>query len=108
MAGEAENAGFKSEEDVVSYIKNLRSNELVQCNLAKHGIDFEEAQNLQQGTYVVYPARSEFENRYALIGELNDSIYTCIYTLRRDKTRIISCRIARNGERILYENAINT
>lgn len=75
-------------------------------NCKKHGIDFEQAQDLWQGKHVIFPARSEFENRYAIIGEMNTRVYTCIYTLRGGKTRIISCRIAQTGERSLYENAI--
>ena len=77
-------------------------------NKEKHGIDFVEAEGLWLHNHVLYPARSEFENRYALIGELSGRIYTCIYTLRGNNTRIISCRIARDGERSLYEQSIRT
>ena len=76
-------------------------------NFEKHGIDFEQAQKLWEATHVIFPARSEFENRFAIIGKVNNRVFTCIFTLRGENTRIISCRISRKGERSLYENAIN-
>lgn len=75
-------------------------------NRLKHGIDFEEAQKIWEGPSVEFAAKSEFENRFAIIGPIEDKLYTCIFTLRQDKIRIISCRRAREQERLLYEKNI--
>ena len=75
-------------------------------NRLKHGIDFEEAQKLWEGPSVEFAAKSEFENRFAIIGPIEDKLYTCIFTLRQDKIRIISCRRAREKESQLYEKNI--
>lgn len=75
-------------------------------NRIKHGIDFHQAQLLWEGPYVEFAAQQEYENRFAVIGQIGDKVYTCIYTVRRNHIRIISCRRARNKERQLYENSI--
>lgn len=76
-------------------------------NLSKHGVDFKQAQEIWKGCYVEFAARSEFENRYAIIGPIEKRLYVCIFTIRDDKIRIISCRRARSGEEKLYEKNIN-
>jgi uncharacterized DUF497 family protein len=43
------------------------------------------------------------ENRWIIIAELNSKIWAAVYTLRKDKIRIISVRRARRKEGILYE-----
>ena len=75
-------------------------------NLKKHGIDFEQAQKIWKGSYVEFSAKSEFENRFAMIGFFGDKLYTCIYTLRGNKIRLISCRRSREKEIALYEKSI--
>ncbi|KAB2841274.1 BrnT family toxin [bacterium] len=75
-------------------------------NLQKHGIDFEAAQEIWKGPYVNFLARAEFENRFAIIGPWNGKLYTCIYTIRGDRIRIISCRRSREGEVKLYEKSL--
>ncbi|MBI2982386.1 MAG: BrnT family toxin [Deltaproteobacteria bacterium] len=72
-------------------------------NREKHGIDFVEAQNLWNGPSIEFAANQEYENRFAIIGSVGEKLYTCIYTLRGDKIRIISCRRSREKERRLYE-----
>jgi uncharacterized DUF497 family protein len=51
------------------------------------------------------PTHSQAENRYHLIGKttLNDTLFIT-YTLREDKIRIISARVANKKERRFYEN----
>jgi uncharacterized DUF497 family protein len=76
------------------------------ANLKKHGIDFITAQELWQGSYVEFAAKSEYENRFALIGLWKGKLYTCIYALRENRIRIISCRRSREKEKSLYEKSI--
>jgi uncharacterized protein len=75
-------------------------------NLKKHGIDFEKAKKLWKSPYVEFSARQEFENRFAVIGSIEGKLYTCIYTLRGKRIRIISCRRSREKEESLYEKSI--
>jgi uncharacterized protein len=74
-------------------------------NQTKHGIDFNRAQLLwSDAKRVVVPARSTTESREAIISELNGALWTAIYTLRGDVTRIISVRRSRDEEREGYNN----
>lgn len=76
------------------------------ANLAKHGIDFMTAQRLWDEPSVEFPARQEIENRFAIIGPIDDKLYTCIFTIREECIRIISCRRSREKEAALYEKTI--
>lgn len=68
-------------------------------NKEKHGIDFEEAKLLwEDPRQLVVPARSTNEERYALIGEYRERIWTAIFTVRQEQIRIISVRRSRDGE----------
>ena len=74
-------------------------------NKEKHGIDFEEAQQLwDDPDRVEFPARSDDEDRYAVIAELNRKLWVVFYTPRENKIRIIPVRRARTNERTLYES----
>lgn len=75
-------------------------------NRLKHGIDFNQVQELWEGPYVEFAAKSDYENRYALIGPVRNKFYTCIFTFREGKIRIISCRSARDKEKKLYEKSL--
>ncbi len=77
-----------------------------QANQEKHRIDFARAQQLWHGPSVDFAARQEYENRFARIGLLKGKLYTCIYTLREDRIRIISCRRSRKNEEVLYAKGI--
>ena len=74
-------------------------------NIEKHGIDFEEAQELwNDPDSIVIPAKTEDEVRYAILGMIGNKIWIAIYTLRESNVRIISsCRRARIKEKKLYE-----
>ncbi len=73
------------------------------ANEEKHGINFIQAQKLWEGPSIEFAAKQEYENRFAIIGSLEGKLYTCIYTLRGERIRIISCRRVREKERRLYE-----
>jgi uncharacterized DUF497 family protein len=74
-------------------------------NKAKHGIDFEQAQKLwDDPDCISFPAKSEDEERFALLAMLKGKLWVAFYTFREDKTRIISIRRARPNEKSLYES----
>ena len=69
------------------------------ANLAKHGIDFIQAQELwrDEARYEI-PAGEVPEERWLLIGSIDDRIWTAIYTVRHGNIRIISVRRSRANE----------
>ncbi len=76
-----------------------------ESNREKHGIDFVEAQQLwDDPKYIIVPARSSTEDRYALIAAYNGSLWTCIFTMRGSNLRIISARKARGEEKEGYHH----
>ena len=78
-----------------------------QLNKAKHGIDFEEARALWADKYaLILNARSDIEQRYAVIGRIGDELWVAFITYRGEAARIISVRRARKQEAKIYEEAI--
>ena len=76
-----------------------------QGDISKHGIDFLEAQALwKDEDRVIFPANSDTEQRYALIAELEQKIWVAFFTIRKNRTRIISVRRARKKEKEVYES----
>lgn len=74
-------------------------------NKKKHGIYFEEAQKLWDDSEAAeIEARMDDEVRYAIIGTIDDKHWTAVYTLRKDKIRIISVRRSRKKEVTIYES----
>ncbi len=74
-----------------------------QTNKEKHGIDFDEAQVLWlDEDRVEFPARSDTEERHALIAKNNEKIWVAFYTMREPAIRIISVRRARENEEKTY------
>ncbi|MCW7554492.1 BrnT family toxin [Endozoicomonas gorgoniicola] len=74
-------------------------------NMDKHGIDFDEAQNLWlDESRVLLPAHVNGEKRVLMIATYKGKHWTAIYTLRGDKIRIISVRRSRTKEINYYEN----
>lgn len=75
-------------------------------NAKKHGIDFDQAQFLWcDARRVVVEARSETEPRFALIALYSAKIWTAVYTMRKDRIRMISVRRSRDGEEEGYHNS---
>jgi len=73
------------------------------ANLAKHGTDFEMAQELWRDLDgLVILARHPQELRKLLIAQRNGKLWTAIFTERGDAVRIISVRRARDNERSAY------
>ena len=75
-------------------------------NLSKHGIDFNEAQNLWKDQYAaIIDARSDSEPRFALISLYRERIWAAFFTERSTTIRLISVRRARiEEEQIYYES----
>ena len=74
-------------------------------NLAKHGIDFVEAQRLwEDSDLLVLPAHLILEPRAMVIGVIDDKTWTAIITYRGPNTRIISVRRSRMNEALIYES----
>lgn len=75
-----------------------------QTNKQKHGIDFEEAQQLwEDKNLLVFNVQTEPESRQLGIARLNNKYWSAIFTLRGNNIRIISVRRARKKEIELYE-----
>jgi len=74
-------------------------------NLAKHGIDFIEAQRLWNDQNLLeIPARTEDEPRFIVIGKIRARHWSAVVTYRGDDIRIISVRRSRDEEVVLYES----
>jgi uncharacterized DUF497 family protein len=74
-------------------------------NKRKHGIDFEEAQQLWADARLVeVPARTTDEPRWLLIGKIDEKHWSAVITRRRDNIRLISVRRSRPEEVDIYES----
>ncbi|MBA2124589.1 hypothetical protein B9J78_06645 [bacterium Unc6] len=76
------------------------------ANKKKHRVTFEEAEVLWAGDNVILLAITKGEQRYMIIGKIGPNLYSCIFTTRREKIRIISCRRTRDKERRIYHEKI--
>jgi uncharacterized protein len=79
-------------------------------NLAKHGIDFETAKLIFEGTFIEREDRRRGygEQRIVAYGEASGIVLCVVYTRREDTLRIISVRRARRDERKDYYAATST
>jgi len=76
-----------------------------QSNLAKHGINFLDAQELwTDPDRVEIPARIEGEARFLIIGKIAQKCWSAIITYRENRIRIISVRRSRKEEVAIYES----
>jgi len=74
-------------------------------NLAKHGIDFIDAQSLWNDQNLLeIPARTEDEPRFIVIGQIDARHWFAVVTYSSDDIRIISVRRSRDEEVVLYES----
>lgn len=74
------------------------------ANLAKHGIDFVEAQRLWEDPDLLeIPARTEDEPRWLIIGRIDAKLWSAVVTSRGGAIRLISVRRSRDDEVALYE-----
>lgn len=74
-------------------------------NKRKHGVDFEEAQELWSDPGLLeIPARVSDEPRWVVVGKMSQEHWSAVITRRGDNLRIISVRRSREEEIELYEN----
>jgi uncharacterized DUF497 family protein len=74
------------------------------ANLAKHGLDFQDADLVFEAIHFAEPARSVGDElRFAVIGPYDGRLVAVICTMRGDSVRIISMRRARQSERQRYQ-----
>ena len=76
-------------------------------NLGTHGIDFETAQALRDGSTVEFKANAKGENRSKVLGRIAGEYWAAIVTMRGKRTRIISVRKATPRERSTDDRYIN-
>ena len=75
-----------------------------ESNRKKHGIDFQAAKELWHDEHrIEIYAPHPVENRSIIIGQFQGKLWTCVYTMRGDTSRIISVRRSRKKEVELYE-----
>lgn len=75
-----------------------------QKNKQKHGIDFEEAKQIQDGEILEKQAKFEQESRFMIIGKILEKFWTAFITHRNRMIRLISVRRSRDKEVEEYEN----
>jgi uncharacterized protein len=73
-----------------------------QANLAKHGLDFLDADLVFRGRHYSYPSEHQGEDRWVTVGLLEAREVALVWTTRGDATRLISFRRARREERRQY------
>ena len=76
-----------------------------ESNLAKHGIDFLNAQFLWNDPMLLeIAAKTEDEPRFVVIGLIGEKYWTAVITYRGDNICLISVRRTRSEEVSLYES----
>ena len=74
------------------------------ANKDKHGIDFEEAQELwRDADLLEIPARTADEPRWVVVGKLGGKHWSAVITRRGGNVRLISVRRSREEEVKVYE-----
>ena len=77
-----------------------------QSNLAKHGINFIEAQKLWNDPNMLeIPAKTQDEQRFIVIAKINNKNWSGVITYRDQNIRLISVRRSRKEEVDLYESS---
>ncbi len=79
-----------------------------ESNKIKHGISFEEAQEMWLVPGVELKARFTNESRFLRIAQLDKKFYTSFFTVRKDHIRLISVRRSRSSEIRVYEEEIKS
>ena len=73
-------------------------------NIQKHGISFYDAIQIFKDKYISYLSPRNSEMRMVSLGIVQGRTVAVIYTVREEKIRIISARVARRKEREYYNN----
>lgn len=76
-----------------------------ESNKRKQGISFESARKLWKDPYrIEVPARLLDEPRFLLIAQIEETIWSAVFTPRKNRIRIISVRKAREYEKEIYNS----
>jgi uncharacterized DUF497 family protein len=74
-----------------------------QANKLKHGIDFEQAQELWNDENAIEgEAKTKGEKRFYRTGSIGERQWTAIFTYREARIRIVSVHHARDREKLAY------
>lgn len=73
-------------------------------NLAKHGLDFDEAKEVFYDQFILRRSDRNYEERWIAVGESHGRIVSVIFTRRGDNIRIISARHPRADEEREYRH----
>ena len=73
------------------------------ANLEKHGIDFSAVYDFDWATATFLPDDRSGEYRTKAYGLIEERLHLLVYTVREDRTRIISLRKANSREVRRYE-----
>jgi uncharacterized protein len=76
-----------------------------EVNLAKHGLDFDEAKEVFYDQVILHRSDRNNEERWIAIGMSYGRIVSVIFTRRGESIRIISARHPRPDEERAYRNA---
>lgn len=78
-------------------------NEKRELNLKKHGVDFVGAIKVFDDQYrIEFSSHRKGEERFQTVGSVHEIIISIVYTVRKNKKRIISARRASKNEREKY------
>lgn len=77
-------------------------------NQEKHGVDFEDAIDIFEDTWVARKdTRVDYgEDRMIALGEVDGHVLVVVYTMRGGTCRLISARKANRDERYAYRKAV--
>ena len=77
------------------------------ANVAKHGIDFEDAIAIFDARHLVRESvrSGHGERRWVALGPVFGRLVAVVYTWRGETRRILSARRARRDEQVLYDRA---
>ena len=89
-------------ESAIGFDWDDRKSEL---NLAKHGIDFENAIEVFYGPMILRRSDRNNEERWVAVGDSKNRLVAVVFTRRAVVIRIISARRARKNEEREYRNA---
>ena len=79
------------------------------ANLEKHGIDFEDIQEIWDGIYCgIGVVKVSGERREVVVGKISGEYWTAAITERRSVIRIISARRSTEKERSEYDKNYNS
>jgi len=75
------------------------------ANFAKHGVDFMDAENFDWSSAIetIDDRLNYFEERWIVLGLIDNRLHVLIYTIRGENIRLISLRRANRRERDYYE-----